>query len=280
MPERAPLHRRSDPDLEAALADLREAVAWPTAAPAAPSGAPDLATRVRVRIEAAPRAREVGRGLRPVRRGLVLALAAVLLLVAVAAAVGLGLPGLRILFAPGPPPAVPPSTPAPSGVPGPLGSDLGLGEPVDPSRIAGRLGFEPVLPADPSLGPPERAYLAGGRLTLVYPARPGLPPTLAPGIGLLVTEFEGRVDGGWLEKSVHQGSTVEPLTVHGQPGYWITGAPHFLLYEAPNGAALEESRRIVGDVLIWREGDLTIRLETALGRDATLRLAENMGGVP
>ena len=85
----------TDADLEAALFDLVGALA--------PVSAPDLALAVRLRVEAvgAPSTRRP-RWLdrlapptrRPVRRGLVLALAALLVLAGIAAAIGFGLPGL------------------------------------------------------------------------------------------------------------------------------------------------------------------------------------------
>src|SRR5918994_833755 len=73
-------------------------IAWPTASPA---GSPDIATRVRVRLVAAPRpvARRPWMAWRPVRRSLLLALVALLALAAIVGAVGLGLPGLRLILA-------------------------------------------------------------------------------------------------------------------------------------------------------------------------------------
>ena len=89
----------------------------------APAGSPDLASRARSRIEAegiTPDSgwldrlglRPTGRpATRPLRRGLVLALAALLVLAAIAGAIGFGLPGLRIVF--GPTATVPSPSPSP-----------------------------------------------------------------------------------------------------------------------------------------------------------------------
>ena len=61
----------------------------------------------------------------------------------------------------------------------------------------------------------------------------------------------------------------------GQLGYWITGEPHQFFYEGPNGF-VEDPRRWVGDVLLWADGPITYRLETSLGRDATIAIAETL----
>ena len=137
-----------DEELAGALRQLATSIDFPTR-PTEP-GSPDLAARVRRRIEQNPLRpslwRRLGLGVgagtraRPIRRGLVLALVALLILAAVAGAVGFGLPGLRIIFGEGPSPtASPPATssasprpsePSPSATVQPLGGSLGLGDAV------------------------------------------------------------------------------------------------------------------------------------------------------
>jgi hypothetical protein len=90
-------------------------------------------------------------------------------------------------------------------------------------------------------------------------------------------QFLGEVDDGYLEKLIDTGTRVEPVTVAGSRGYWISEEPHYLFYVDDRGVNREELRRLVGDVLIWSDGPLTYRLETSLGRDAALRLAESLG---
>ena len=58
-------------------------------------------------------------------------------------------------------------------------------------------------------------------------------------------------------------------------GYWLTGDLHFIFWKGPNGF-VDDSRRWVGDVLLWADGDITYRLETSLGRDRAVDLAESM----
>ena len=44
----------------------------------------------------------------------------------------------------------------------------------------------------------------------------------------------------------------------------------------PDGEHVDEDRRWVGDALIWQRGDKTYRIETSLGRDAAIRIAESL----
>ncbi len=211
-----------------------------------------------------------------VRRSLLVAVALLLLTVAIAAAIGFGVPGIRILFGPpaSQPPAGPTATP-PAGLPTFL--PIFLGDRVDLADVEGLTSFAPRLPADPAVGRPDRAYVDDGRATFVWQTSAALPETESRGIGLLITEFGGDVDPGWYEKLLHTGATTIVHTeVDGHDGYWIEGEPHALSYIEPDGDRVEDSRRIVGDVLIWYDGELTYRLETSLGRDAAIRIGESI----
>ena len=257
-------------DLEVALRSLAGELVVPV-----PSAG--FAAIVRERCEAAgSRRRPWWTG--PVRRSVLAAVALLLIVAAVAAAVGLGLPGIRILF--GPPPSIEPTTSA-SGVPGSSaapGAAMGLGVAVPLAGTATVVGFEPRLPAAGGLGEPAAAFVAEGRLSLVWTARADLP-AVQPGsaVGLVLTEFRGDVDPGWYEKVLtDSGNTVEPVSVAGHDGYWITGDPHTLVYRAADGTSRGETRRMVGDVLIWSDGELTYRLETSLGRDAAITMAQSI----
>jgi hypothetical protein len=272
------LASRDDAGLEALLRASAEAIAWPTASPA---GAPDLATRVRVRLVAAsPRAaRGPWAAWRPVRRSLLLALVALLALAAIAGAVGLGLPGLRLIL--GGPSASPPPSVAPSRTPppGPLGSSLRLGDNVTLDQVETLTGIPPDLPTDPAVGPPDAAYVdrvRGNQVAFVWAASETLPETREPGIGLILMRFEGTINDGFRQKLIGEGATVEPVTVDGQRGYWITGEAHFFFYVGKAGGVVDDGRRWVDDALAWTDGALTYRVESALGRDATIELAESL----
>ena len=215
---------------------------------------------------------------RPLRRSLLVAVAALLILAAVAGAVGLGVPGIRILFGgPTPPPSIASPSPAasPSGSPS-LGALLGLGTklPIDESeRLA---GIDLVLPTDPEIGPPDAAYLFANRVALVWGERPGLPADPSSGVGLLISEFRGTVDQGYYGKTLDSDAVVIPVTVGDNRGYWISGPPHFFFYVDPSGRDIDDTHRLVGDTLIWADGDVTYRLESQLGMEEAIRVAESL----
>ncbi len=274
-----PRLRMSDADLVAALGGLADAIAWPTAGPSAGIG-PDLAAVVRARIEAgeAPQARRPAWWSRPARRALVLAVIVVLGLAALAGAATLGLPGLRLILGPAPvspPPSIAPSPSRPAAVPG---LAMGLGARVDLAGLDERAGFAVRRPTDPAFGPPDVAYFdptLGGQVALVWATRPDLPSTLQTGVGAVLTQFRGVVENGYWQKAISGGTVVEPATVGGRRAFWVSGAPHFLFYTGPDGQIFEE-RRWVGDALLWAEGPITYRLETSLGRDRAIEIAESL----
>jgi hypothetical protein len=287
-----PLALRSDRDLEAALRVFGEAVAWPEAT--STTGGGDLATAVRARIETLPRTDVPARprwSWWPARRALVLAVLILLVLAAIAGAASLGLPGLRLILGPAPvsppPSLVPRASPATSasgsasaaGVPG---STMSLGQLVPLDELDARAGFHVAWPSDPALGPPDAAYIdpkLGGQVALVWRSREGLPDTLEPGVGLVVTAFQGTADSGFYSKAVGTGTTVTSVLVDGHPAFWLDGDPHFLFYEGRDGF-VHDARRWVGDALLWTRGPITYRLETSLGEAAAIRLAESMPAEP
>lgn len=282
-----------DTSLAEALRQLGAMLAVPIADAA---GEGDLAARVRVRIaveadvDIAPSRGAWWEGLlRPfaglgrIRRGLVLAVILLLAIAAAAGAVGFGLPGIRILLGPLPTavPSAAPTTSPPPGATSVPGATLGLGTlalPDDIDRLTAPeiLGFTVRRPMDLDVGAPDATYLAGTRVTMVWAATPTLPATETPSVGLVLTQFRGSVDPGYLGKIVGPGTTVERVDVVGAPGFWIAGEVHFFFYEDPSGQIVEESRRFVGDTLIWTVDDVTYRLETATGLDRVLVIAASL----
>jgi hypothetical protein len=243
---------------------------------AAPAPRPGFAAAVTQRIEReAPRRERPAFVLFPrVRRSVLLAIAATLILAAVAAAaIGFNLPGIRILF--GPPPSQPAATPhaSPEGLPGSL---MGLGAIVSVDEAQASVDFPLLLPTDPDLGPPDATYVRLGRVAFVWSPRDGIPATDDPEIGLLLNQFRGRIGEHIVDKIANEGTRVEPITVDGAPGYWIAGAPHFFMYVDATGNEIDDSYRSVSQTLVWTRDGITYRLETALDRDAAIRLAESL----
>jgi hypothetical protein len=271
-------------DLERALADLAAALEFPPT--------PDLAAAVTARLGTAPaaapappspaaRARRWLAGLAGWRRLAAAGLAVVLLAAAVlvaspgtreAVARRLGLRGIGVELGGPPPPTV---TTTPGGR-----LELGLGDRVTLEEARRRVDWPVLVPAAAGLGRPDAVYVnqavpSGGRVDLVYRARPGLPPSPFTDVGLLVTEFQGQPTPEFLKKVTAMG-VVEQVTVGGEPGYWFSGEPHFFTYRDAAGTLREEQTRLAGNTLIWQRGDLTLRLEGELPKEEAIRIAESM----
>lgn len=268
--------RFDDRELERALIDLGEQLRYPQT--------PGLAQAVRAEIEARPR--KTGPWLpflppmRPLAAGfvaLVVLTAAVLTFspTARAAVAGwLGIPGIRITVG------------NPVLTPGPLGGDLDLGERVTMAGAQDRVSFhilQPNLPGGrpPILDQPDEMYVAttppGGRVSLVYHARPGLPRASETGAGLLLTEFQASVDQGLFVKVVgRSGPMPQAVTVGRDRGYWIQQPHQLLLYLTSKRGIFADSSRLAGPTLVWTHHGLTLRLESALSEAEALRLAASV----
>jgi hypothetical protein len=213
--------------------------------------------------------------------------------VAAAAAVLILVSGALLVFAPGVRTAVAGflglrgarievGTPPPSGlVPTSLGGPLRLGERVSLAEAQARVPFRIELPSDPRLGPPDEVYLttrgSEPQVFLVWHARPGFPKAASTGAGLLLSEFRARVDERLLEKKIlGAGTTLQAVEVNGEPGFWIAGNPHALLFYDADGTVIEDTARLAGNVLLWQHGDLTLRLEGFLPLDPVLDVARGV----
>jgi hypothetical protein len=285
MTDRSPA-RFDDAALEMALRSLAGAIDWPVAAPVAPSGAtagPDIATRVRVRLASGERARATSPWWRPTGRlwrPLALAIIALLALAIIAGAAGLGLPGLRFVFGDPPASAPPSATVEPSAtLPAITGMRLGLGRQVSLDEVESLTGSPVRLPTDPRLGPPDTVWVdpgKGGQVAYVWAADADLPETSERGVGLVLMRFPGLADDKYYQKVIDTGTRITMVDVDGHDGWWISGDMHFFFYERPGGSIVDDGRRWVGDALVWSDGEATYRIESGLGRDATIALAESI----
>lgn len=258
--------RMEDRELEGILVDIGRRLAYPEPT--------RMADAVRARM-LAPRPPRWG------MRRLVPAFATVALLLVVLA---LASPGVRaaareFLHLRGidifPVPSVPaPTTPPPSTSPG----SLFPGERTTLAAARTRVPFAIKVPGD--LGEPDEVYLervgTSDRVTLVYLAGPGRPvPSAAlPGVSAIVVELRGAFDDSFIAKGIGPGTRVEQVKVNGAPGDWLEGQPHFIFYRDASGNYLQDTLRLAGNTLIWVEGEVTLRLEAQLTRDAALRIAE------
>jgi hypothetical protein len=201
--------------------------------------APDLVPAVLARLPHRRRRR-------PARRTLAIALAAVLLLAGGAMAAPptrhailqvLGLRGVVIERVPHPP-QLPPGAPA----------RLGLGQRIPLTRARHAASFTALLPAGSAT-----AYLShdvvGGRISVL--------------IGrVLIIEFRGTTTP-FIFKIVGPGTKITSVRVNGGQGVYLSGAPHEVLFRAQTGQFETDRIRLAGNVLLWQQGPLTIRIEGA-----------------
>ena len=117
---------------------------------------------------------------------------------------------------------------------------------------------------------------AGGEISLVYAPRADLPLTKETSVGLLLMEFRATIDVEFFKKFVGSDTSVQVVDVNGSPGYWISGHPHGFAYRDPNQRGLEEDFRLAGNTLLWEQGGLTLRIESALSREQALAIARTV----
>lgn len=220
--------------------------------------APDAVPAVLARLPARHRRRRR----RPAGRVLAVAIAAMLLLVGAAMAVPpsrdailrtIGLRGVSIK-------RVPKLPPVPAG--SAKGARLGLGEPITLARARRAAGFTALLPA----GATTAAYLAhdvpGGRISML--AGP-----------VLITEFRGTAQP-FIFKLLGPGTTTTATRVNGAQGIYISGAPHEVLFQTSNGEVRSDRVRLAGNVLIWQQGPLIVRIEGTHRLAQALTLARSL----
>ncbi len=229
-------------DLDERLRELRADLEWPqTPEVTVPAGTPARSRRRPRRIVA-------------LAAGLTLATAGV-----GGAAVLLSLDGATVERRDAPPPVASPA------------GRLFLGRPITLAQAP----FRPLLPA--RAGAPAAVHLRDGiEVALSYPPGPGRPRAGTTGLGLLVTQFEGRLHTDYVGQVAYQGTTVDPLRVDGRRALWIEGAAHFFFYRPPGGELSERDLRLAANVLLIERDGLLVRLEGEFDRTEALALARSL----
>jgi hypothetical protein len=140
------------------------------------------------------------------------------------------------------------------------------------------LGFEPLVPG--AAGTPDATFVdgsvPGGRLSLEYRPRHGLPEAKTTKLGLLVDEFRGDLNPDYMGKMASQATRIEPFELDGDRAIWVSGAPHFFFYRSPRSAFEEGRLRIAQNVLLLEHDRLLIRLEGAFGKKRAIELARSL----
>jgi hypothetical protein len=277
--------RMNDAQLAAALADCGTQIAWPQT--------PDVRGRVLARIQAEPRRTPWWMAIWSPRYGFAPAIVTVAIALLAVLAVSpearatatdiLRLRGIELCRGPVPTPSPTPSrSPGAIPTPTPLPS-AGLGVLVTLDDAKARAGYPVVVPTDPLLGAPDEVYLravtSSTAVSFVYQTRAGIPTSPQAGVAAIVTEFAGgSVDEGFFGKVLDPSTTLEKVTVNGQPGFWIQGTPHFFFYRVAgtSGSVEQETLRLAGNTLIWTQGRLLMRLEAQVDKATALRIAASV----
>jgi glucose/arabinose dehydrogenase len=217
------------------------------------------------------------------RRVVVLALLALVIVAAVAAALTGLVPGIRIRFVEEVPgrvegtPLLPPSAGTDAAA---IGARLGLGEVATLPELQAAVARPVFLPANAALGPPDALYLdrdvAGGMVSGVWFAGPDRPPASLAGVAVLMSQFDGYLDQGLLDKAVDDRVRVEAVRVGSDAGWWLSGASHILVGRGGPDGVVEVPTRLAGDTLVWTHGGITFRLETEAGLERALAIAGSM----
>jgi hypothetical protein len=252
------LRAMSDTDLADALGGLE--LDWPPA--------PDLVPVVMAATRAERRPRVVRLPLSRTKRIILIAAATVLLLAGAALAakivIDLGAVVVEVTPTPGMLPTSPSVDP--------------FGRPLTIEEATAVFGGDLRLPE--RLGPPDdlwadQLFTDVGevvRITAAWDPVPGLPVIEGTTHGAVLMRFEGDLDQAWKEIYESTGS-VEPARVGGAEAVWTTGRHTIRLLTSEGIVYLG----VDGNVLLWRDGPYTMRLEVTLPKGEAVRIAASAG---
>ena len=135
------------------------------------------------------------------------------------------------------------------------------GERISLQEARARMDGALLLPR--TLGKPEELYAAGtsGKDGVVLVYRGGLPPLGDTGLSLILTEVPGNIGPAYLRGKATARSELERVNVDGGPGYW--------------GSA---GNRLPGNVLLWEQGSVALRLQADVQKEQAVRIAESIHG--
>ena len=252
------LRTMSDDDLAQALSSLE--LAWPPA--------PELAPAVLAATRTAHRPRVVRLPLSRSKRILLIAAATVLLLAgaALAAKFVIDLGAVVVQYTPSPTGVLPTTSTAPAG------------ERVTLRQAADLLGRPVAFPV--ALGRPDEVWADeiitetgdATRITMAWLPAAKRPPISGTRFGAVLMVFEG--DANQASKDLYENTGVLQVeTVEGTEYYWTRGT-HLLEVLTGEGVVY---LRVEGNVLLWRDGPYTMRLETSLPKGRAIRIAGSVG---
>ena len=141
------------------------------------------------------------------------------------------------------------------------GAGLALGQRIPLADARHAATFTALLPPGSAV-----AYLGhdvpGGRVSLLVGR-------------VLIIEFRGTTTP-FIVKVLGPGTGIKTVRVNGGPGVYLTGAPHEVLFRTQAGQFQTDRVRLPGNVLIWQQGRLTIRIEGTRTLGQALALARSL----
>ena len=143
---------------------------------------------------------------------------------------------------------------------------LDYGERVSRAEAERRVGFELL---DLGSEPDAIFVRPDGLASVVYgdPARPAARALAGARRDLGRLHQEDRPDSGTI---------IDEVTVDGEPGLFVAGPEHFVMFLDENGLISDERTYLAGTVLLWNRGDRLLRLEGDLTEEEALELAESV----
>jgi hypothetical protein len=138
---------------------------------------------------------------------------------------------------------------------------LGLGQRIPLSRARHAADFRALLPPSASSAYIEHD-VPGGRISLLVGR-------------VLLIEFRGSTTP-FIFKVIGPGTTVKELRVNGGAGVYLSGAPHEVIFRDVIGQIQTDRVRLAGNVLMWQQGPLTVRIEGSRTLAQALALARSL----
>ena len=93
---------------------------------------------------------------------------------------------------------------------------------------------------------------------------------------LVLSQARGAIYDGFIKKTADLGTIVDEVTVSGEPGLFVDGPQHFVMFLDENGFISDERTYLAGTVLLWNRDELLLRLEGDLTEEEALELAESV----
>lgn len=138
-----------------------------------------------------------------------------------------------------------------------------LGRPLSREAAEHAIGFRLRLPAFKG-DAPKRVYVVDDALATVV--------IRAYGTSALLSEFRS-FGTETLHKLASDKTVIEPVQINGREGLWLQGGPHTLRWYDVNAGFRERMVLIRGNVLLWLDDGLTLRLEGRLTKAHALAIA-------